>query len=69
MFFLQQALCVFENFKYIEACLENLASYLNASESDQGLLYSFPLVKESGRANYVDQVIPRRVLICLHVTG
>lgn len=69
MFFLQQALCVFKNFKYIEACFQNLASYLNANESAQGLLYNFRPAKESVHANYVDQVIPRRVLICLHVTG
>lgn len=69
MFFLQQGLCVFKNFKYIKACFQNLASYLNANESDQGLLYNFPLAKESAHANYADQVIPRWVLICLHVTG
>lgn len=32
-------------------------------------VYNFPLAKESAHANYVDQVIPSRVLICLHVTG
>lgn len=47
MFFLQQALCVFKNFKYIEKCFQNLASYLNANESDQRLLYNFPPAKET----------------------
>lgn len=64
MVFLQQALCVLRNFKYLEACFQNLSSYLNANERDQGLLYSFPLAKESAHANNVDQVIPRRVPIC-----
>lgn len=64
MFFLQQAVCGLKNFKYLEACFQILASYLNANERDQGLLYSFPLAKESGLANSVDQVIPRRVPIC-----
>lgn len=64
MVFLQQALCVLENFKYLEACFQNLPGYLNANERDQGLLYSFPLAKESAHANNVDQVILRRVPIC-----
>lgn len=64
MFFLQQALCVFKNFKYLEASFQNLASYLNANERDQGLMYSFLLANESAHANNVNQVIPRRVPIC-----
>lgn len=69
MFFLQQTLCVLKNFKYLEACFQNLASYLNANERDQGLSYSFPLAKGSAHANKVDQIIPRWVPICSHVTG
>lgn len=69
MFFLQQALCVLKNFKYLEACFQNLASYLNANERDQGLLCSFPLAKESAHANKVDQVIPRWAPIYSQITG